>query len=104
MRRPRKRNLPTTFAESAGTLPTKAEKTVRTQVAAYRKQSYTFGSSWGAWWILNQRLPNPDRVLQKRGQSLLLYRELLSDAHLTAALESRESATLAYDWRIEKGD
>lgn len=103
MRRPRKRNPQTTFAESGTNVPTKAEKTVKAQVAAYRKQSYTFGSSWGAWWILNQRLPNPDRVLQKRGQSLLLYRELLSDAHLTAALESRESATLAYDWRIERG-
>jgi phage gp29-like protein len=79
-------------------------KLVESQVHAYRKQKYTFNSTFGAFHIINQRLPNPDRVLQKRGQSLLVYRELLSDAHLTAALESRESATLSYDWRIERGD
>lgn len=73
-------------------------------LASYKKQKYTFQSSFGAWWIINQRLPNPDRVLQKRGQALTVYRELLSDAHLTATLDSRESATLSYDWRIERGD
>ena len=62
---------------------------------SYGKQKYTFGSAAAAWWIINQRLPNPDRVLQKRGQAMSIYRELLSDAHLTAVLESRESATLA---------
>jgi len=70
---------------------------------SYGKQKYTFGSAAAAWWIINQRLPNPDRVLQKRGQAMSIYRELLSDAHLTAVLESRESATLAHDWRIERG-
>ena len=104
MRRPRnKKNPQSTYADGNLPIP-KAEKIAKTLIKSYRKQSYTFGSSWGAWWILNQRLPNPDRVLQKRGQSIVIYRELLSDAHLTAALESRESATLAYDWRIEKGD
>ncbi len=77
---------------------------IKTQVAAYRKQKYSFKTSAQAWNIINQRLPNPDRVLQKRGQALSIYRELLSDSHLAAALESRESATLAYDWRIERGD
>jgi len=75
-----------------------------TQILSYRKQQYTFNSSFGAWYLINQHLPNPDRVLQKRGQSLSVYRELLSDAHLTATLESRESATLSHDWRIERGD
>jgi len=79
-------------------------KNIESQIISYRKQKYTFSSSMGAMWLINQRLPNPDRVLAKRGQSLPVYRELLSDAHLTAALESRESATLAYDWRIERGD
>lgn len=81
----------------------KGAQNAKSQVVAYNKQKYTFANSFGAWQILNQRLPNPDRVLQKRGQALAIYRELLSDAHLTATLESRESATLSYDWRIERG-
>lgn len=68
------------------------------------KQRYSFRSSFGAWWLINQHLPNPDRVLQKRGQTMAVYRELLSDAHLCATLESRESSTLAFEWRIERGD
>lgn len=79
-------------------------KSAQSQILAYRKQHYTFTTNFGAWQLVNQRLPNPDRVLQKRGQSLVLYRELLSDAHLAATLESRESATLSHDWRIERGD
>jgi len=83
---------------------TRKSNSAEAQITAYRKQRYTFTSTFGAWQIVNQRLPNPDRVLQKRGQSLVLYRELLSDAHLAATLESRESATLSHDWRIERGD
>jgi phage gp29-like protein len=82
----------------------KKEKQIATQIAAYRKQKYTFTTAIGAYSIINQRLPNPDKVLSRRGQSITVYRELLSDAHLTAALNSRESATLSYDWRIERGD
>jgi len=80
------------------------KKKGKTEIMPYAHQQYSFANAAGAWWILNQHLPNPDRVLQKRGQSLLLYRELLSDAHLTATLDSRESSTLAYDWRMERGD
>jgi phage gp29-like protein len=93
--------------QPASEVPTSSRRSsnkIETQIASYRKQKYTFRSSADAWQIINQRLPNPDRVLQKRGQSLAVYRELLSDAHLTATLESRESATLSYDWRIERGD
>jgi phage gp29-like protein len=79
-------------------------KSAESQILSYRKQSYTFSSFAGAWYLVNQHLPNPDSVLRKRGQSLTVYRELLSDAHLTAALDSRESATLSHDWRIERGD
>lgn len=81
-----------------------ASKSAETQVLAYRKQHYTFTSALGAYSIINSHMPNPDRVLRKRGQSLAVYRELLSDAHLMATLDSRESATLSYDWRIERGD
>ena len=87
----------------------KSDKRVTAQTShaktiLYKKQQYNFDSSGSAWWMLNQRLPNPDRVLTNRGQTLTVYRELLSDAHLGATLESRESATLAYEWRIERGD
>ena len=67
------------------------------------KSTYNFKSAYGAWWFLNQHLPNPDSVLQKTGQGLTAYRTLLTDAHLAAVLESRESATLSQDWRIERG-
>lgn len=82
----------------------KIAKIAATQIHKYRKQEYTFTSALGAYNLINAHLPNPDRVLEKRGQSLTVYRELLSDAHLTATLDSRESATLSYDWRIERGD
>lgn len=74
-----------------------------TATANYRKQRVNFKTAADAWWIINQRLPNPDIVLQRKSASIMLYRELLADAHLGAVLESRESATLAYDWRIERG-
>lgn len=89
---------------AGGPAPRVKQTAGNSEVIAYRKQRYTFTTSVGAWNIVNQHLPNPDRVLQKRGQSVQLYRELLSDAHLAATLESRESSTLAYDWRIERGD
>jgi phage gp29-like protein len=92
-----KKNLPVPTSR-------KSEGKKALALASFKKQDYTFKTSAQAWWIINQRLPNPDRVLQKRGQSILLYRELLSDPHLLAALDSRESATLSYDWRIERGD
>jgi len=108
MGRSQKRGSAKVAEQSATVTPTtktnRQQKSAESQIIAYRKQKYTFSSTFGAFHIINQRLPNPDRVLQKRGQSLLIYRELLSDAHLTAALESRESATLSYDWRIERGD
>lgn len=65
---------------------------------------YTFRTSSEAWYQLGQYLPNPDRVLTKRSQSIVLYREMLSDAHLLACLDSREAATLSHDWTIDRGD
>ena len=73
-------------------------------VIPYGKTKYNYQTTSQAWLVLNQRLPNPDRVLEKRGQTMAIYRELMSDAHLIATLESRESATMAYDWRIERGE
>lgn len=71
-------------------------------VSAGRRSHYSYQTAFSAWSIVNQMLPNPDRVLTNRGASITLYRELLSDAHLTACLESRESVTMSYDWRINR--
>ncbi|MDQ5985877.1 MAG: hypothetical protein CSYNP_01594 [Syntrophus sp. SKADARSKE-3] len=71
-------------------------------VSAASRAKYTFQSAHTAWRIINQHLPNPDRVLRKRGSSIQVYRDLLSDGHLTACLESRESVTLSHDWRINR--
>lgn len=75
---------------------------VKQVVSAGKRTSYSFKTAMSAWGVINQHLPNPDRVLNKRGSNITLYRELLYDAHLTACLESRESVTLSYDWRIER--
>lgn len=72
-------------------------------IVASRGQRYNFKNSFSAWYIIQQRLPNPDSVLRKRhGAGIEIYRELYSDPHLTAALESREARTLAIDWEIER--
>ena len=79
-----------------------SNRTPREIVSASGKTKYNFSTALSAWRIIQQILPNPDIVLQRRGQSQEIYRELLSDGHLTACLESRESVTLGYDWRIER--
>lgn len=79
-------------------------KMIATTGGANTARKYTFRTSSQAWWQISQYLPNPDRVLTRRGQSIALYKEMLSDSHLTACLDSRESATLARDWAIDRGD
>lgn len=64
-------------------------------------QIFNFKTSYNAWTMVQQFLPNPDIVLQRRGQSIVIYRELLSDSHLAAILDSRSSATLGHDWQID---
>src|SRR5574343_1006561 len=71
---------------------------------AIRNSQYSYKTAFSLWWIVNQRLPNPDEILQKRGQSVLIYRSLTSDSHLGAVLESRSSATLANEWTLERGE
>jgi len=89
--------------QGAASAASTARKPKGSNVSRLPKQRYTFANSAEAWLLANQRLPNPDSILKKRGHSLKIYRDLLSDAHLSAVLESRESATLSYDWRIERG-
>lgn len=81
---------------------TAAPKATAQVITAAAKSNYNFRNALHFWSIINQRLPNPDIVLQRRGASMSIYRELLSDGHLTACLESRESVTMAYDWSIER--
>jgi len=69
-----------------------------------RKERYTFKTSLQTWYWVRQILPNPDVVLRKRNDSIMIYRELLSDPHLTACLESRESATLVNNWELERNE
>ena len=74
----------------------------RQVISASAGSNYSFRTSYHAWTLINQHLPNPDRVLQKRGAAIEIYRELLSDGHLTACLESRESVTMSYDWIVKR--
>ena len=67
-------------------------------------QIFNFKTSYNAWTMVQQFLPNPDIVLKRRGQSIVIYRELLSDSHLAAVLDSRSSATLGHDWVIDRND
>jgi phage gp29-like protein len=67
-------------------------------------QRYSYRTALEAYFVVSQIMPNPDLVLQRRGVGIGTYRELLFDSHITAAIESREAATLAYEWEIQKGD
>lgn len=48
-------------------------------------------------------LPNPDPVLRKAGLSFVTYRELLSDEHLGAVVDSRKDAVRELEWSIDRG-
>jgi phage gp29-like protein len=49
-------------------------------------------------------LPDPDPILRKRGADLGIYRDLLSDSHLFACIQSRKAGTLGRPWAIELPD
>jgi len=49
-------------------------------------------------------LPDPDPVLRKLGEDMTVYRDLTSDAHVWACLQSRKSGTLAREWKVAAGD
>lgn len=65
---------------------------------------YSFKNAYEVWLAVNQFLPNPDIVLRKRNMGISVYRELLSDPHLTAALDSREAASLCQEWELERNE
>lgn len=68
------------------------------------KQLFDFKTSAHTWAMVRQFLPNPDTVLQRRGQSIGIYRELLSDSHLAAVLDSRSAATTGHEWMLDQND
>ena len=53
------------------------------------------------YWGLSSYLPDPDPVLQKLGQDVLVYRDLLADPHVFACYQSRKGGVLSADWTIE---
>jgi len=68
-------------------------KTLSTEIAT-RSRSIDFG-------YLAGYLPDPDPILRATGQSISVYRELTSDAHVFSCLQSRKSGTLCKEWSIE---
>lgn len=69
---------------------------------AMQKQLFNFKTSYQALVLIQQHLPNPDIVLKRRGQSIVIYRELLSDSHLAAVLGSRSSVPKGFDWELDR--
>jgi phage gp29-like protein len=54
------------------------------------------------WMGIYALLPDPDPVLQKTGQDVAVYRQLLSDAHVWSCYQSRKSGTLSREWKINE--
>ena len=50
--------------------------------------------------IVDLYLPDPDTVLEKLGLGLGSYRELLSDPHVGACIESRKAGVKSLNWEI----
>lgn len=65
--------------------------------AATREKAAEF---WGA---LAGYLPNPDIVLGKENKRVTALRDLLTDARVWAAVNSRKSGVLSMEWEIDRG-
>ncbi|MDP8080236.1 DUF935 domain-containing protein [Phocoenobacter skyensis] len=52
------------------------------------------------YWAMGHYLPNPDPILKKMGKDISVYRELLSDPHLSGCVRRRKAAVKGLDWRI----
>nr|BDD48257.1 hypothetical protein 7 [bacterium] len=48
-------------------------------------------------------LPDPDPVLRKQGKDIKVYRELLSDPHVWACVQSRKAGVLSLEWGLDRG-
>jgi phage gp29-like protein len=58
----------------------------------------------GGYWGLIGMLPDPDPVLRKLGQTAIIYKDLLADEEVSAAIARRNMGVKSLDWRIEQGD
>ncbi len=63
---------------------------------ATRKRSFDFYS-------LGFNLPDPDPILKEQGKDIRIYRELLSDSHVWACVQSRKSGILSLEWELNRG-
>jgi len=48
-------------------------------------------------------LPDPDPVLRKQGKDISIYRQILTDAHVSSVIEQRKSNVLKLHWDIDRG-
>lgn len=51
-------------------------------------------------WSLGYYLPNPDPILKKMGKDISVYKELLSDPHLSGCVRRRKAAVKGLHWRL----
>lgn len=63
---------------------------------ATRKRAFDFYS-------LGLNLPDPDPVLKKQNKDIRIYKELLSDPHVWACVQSRKSGVLSLEWEVDRG-
>jgi phage gp29-like protein len=49
-------------------------------------------------------LPNPDPILKAQGKDITVYKDLTTDGHLFACMDSREAAVKGQQYRIEQND
>jgi len=54
------------------------------------------------WMGIMGFLPDPDTVLEKLGEDMTIYRQLLADAHVWSCYQSRKSGLLACEWEIRE--
>lgn len=51
-------------------------------------------------WSMGYYLPNPDPILKKMGKDISVYRELLSDPHLSGCVRRRKAVIKGLEYRI----
>lgn len=54
----------------------------------------------GFFKILNNILPNPDKIKEKNGGSYDIYRDIMIDSHLSAVIEQRKMQVLQMGWEV----
>ncbi|MEW5970234.1 MAG: DUF935 family protein [Pseudomonadota bacterium] len=73
-----------------------SNKKFLTNIIATRDNSIDFSSLAGL-------LPNPDQVLIKKGGGVSILKELTTDSHIWACLQSRKAGVKSLEWSINRG-